>query len=218
MIALIRYSFATVLHTQRYLAPLLLFTGLMGVLTANGSGPLPPAYASSAGALFVASTWLTTALIGIDSPVQRAIVVVGSGRAAKVLAGSIATVLISCLFLMVFGLLFPLWVGSYHVRPADLLLGVIAQLTCTLTGIAIGLPCSRLVLRRQGVALLLALALVMGFLFTHGVPPVNRLFRLMATSTDSTALLARSTGMLAVATALCLASACATHYLTSRRE
>ncbi|MGK4585741.1 hypothetical protein [Kitasatospora sp. HPMI-4] len=217
MIALIRYSLATVLHTQRYLAPLLLFTGLMGVLTVDGSGPLPPAYASSAGALFVAATWLTTALLGLDSPEQRAILVVGTGRPAKVLVGSVATALIGCLALMVFGLLFPLWVGSYDPGPADLLLGAVAQLTCACTGIAIGLPCSRLVFSRQGHALLVALVLVMAFLFARGVPPVNRLFRLMATSSDSAALLAPATGMLAVAFGLLLASACATQYLSARR-
>ncbi|MFB7668658.1 hypothetical protein ACFC1R_32855 [Kitasatospora sp. NPDC056138] len=218
MIALIRYSFAVVLHTQRYLAPLLLFTGLMGVLTVNGSGPLPPAYASSAGALFVASTWLTVALISLDSPAQRAIVVVSTGRSAKVLAGSIVTVLISCLALLVLGLLFPLWMGSYQVGPADLLLGTVAQLTCACTGIAIGLPCSRLVFRRGGHALVAALALVMAALFTQGAPPVNRLLRLMATSPDSADLLAPAAGMLASALGLLAASAWITQYLTTRRE
>ncbi|KJK56643.1 hypothetical protein [Saccharothrix sp. ST-888] len=218
MIALIRYSFAVVLHTQRYLAPLLLFTGLMGVLTVNGNGPLPPAYASSAGALFVASTWLTVALISLDSPAQRAIVVVSTGRSAKVLAGSIGTVLISCLALLVFGLFFPLWMGSYQVGPTDLLLGTVAQLTCALTGIAIGLPCSRLVFRRRGHALVAALALVMAALFTQGAPPVNRLLRLMATSPDSADLLAPATGMLAAALVLLAASAWITQYLTTRRE
>ncbi|MFG3552697.1 hypothetical protein ACGF7V_35770, partial [Streptomyces sp. NPDC047725] len=95
MIALIRYTFATVLHTQRYLAPLLLFMGLMGVLTVNGSGPLPPAYASSAGALFVCSTWLTIALMSLDDPPQRAIVVITvGGRSLTVLLAAIGTALL----------------------------------------------------------------------------------------------------------------------------
>ncbi|MYR58669.1 hypothetical protein GTY54_21325, partial [Streptomyces sp. SID625] len=96
MIALIRYTLATVLHTQRYLAPLLLFTGLLGVLTVNGGGPLPPAYASSAGALFVCSTWLTVALMSLDEPSQRAIVVVSAGgRSLRVLLAVIGAALLS---------------------------------------------------------------------------------------------------------------------------
>lgn len=218
MMALIRYSFATVLHTQRYLAPLLLFAGLLGVLTVNGSGPLPPAYASSGGALFVCATWLTIALISLDDPVQRAVVVVSVGRSLKVLIGSISTILISCLVLMVVGLVFPLWVGSYDVRGVDLLLGVEAQLTCAFAGIAIGVLCSRLVFRRQGYALIAALGLVMVMLFVKDLPPVNRLFNMMATSSDSAKLLAPAGGMLAIAAALFVASVAATQYLVNRKE
>ncbi|MFI9239229.1 hypothetical protein [Streptomyces sp. NPDC053079] len=218
MIALIRYTFSTVLHTQRYLAPVLLFTGLMGVLTVNGSGPLPPAYASSAGALFVCSTWLTIALMSLDDATQRAIVVISSGRSLKVLLAVIGTALLSCLALMVFGLFFPLWVGSYDVTPVDLLLGMEAQLTCALVGIAIGVLCSRLVFRRQGYALVAALALVMGALFAKGMPPVNRLFNLMATTSDSAELLAPAGGMLAIAAAILAAFTAVTQYVAARKE
>lgn len=219
MIALIRYTFATVVHTQRYLAPLLLFMGLMGVLTVNGSGPLPPAYASSAGALFVCSTWLTVALMSLDDPTQRAIVVVTSGgRPLRVLLAAIGTALLSCLVLMVFGLLFPLWMGSYDVTTADLVLGVEAQLTCALVGIAIGVLCSRLVFKRQGYALVAALALVMGALFAKGMPPVNRLFTLMSTTPDAAELLAPTSGMLLISAVILAVFTAVTQFVAARRE
>ncbi|MEU5326636.1 hypothetical protein [Streptomyces parvus] len=219
MTALIRYTFATVLHTQRYLAPLLLFMGLMGVLTVNGSGPLPPAYASSAGALFVCSTWLTIALMSLDDPPQRAIVVVtAGGRSFTVLLAAIGTALVSCLVLMVFGLVFPLWIGTYTVTAADLLLGLEAQLTCALVGIAIGVLCSKLVFKRQGYALVAALALVMGTLFAKGMPPVNRLFTLMATTPDATELLAPTGAMLAISAVILAVFTAATQFVAGRRE
>lgn len=219
MIALIRYTFATVLHTQRYLAPLLLFMGLMGVLTVNGSGPLPPAYASSAGALFVSSTWLTIAVMSLDDPPQRAIVVItAGGRSLRVLLATIGTVLLSCLVLMGFGLLFPLWVGDYAVTATDLLLGIEAQLTCALVGIAIGVLCSRLVFRRQGYALVAALALMTAALFVKGAPPVNRLFTLMSTTPDATKLLAPAGAMLAVSAMILAGFTAATHFVAARRE
>ncbi|MGW6647313.1 hypothetical protein [Streptomyces iakyrus] len=219
MIALIRYTFATVVHTQRYLAPLLLFMGLMGVLTVNGSGPLPPAYASSAGALFVCSTWLTVALMSLDDTTQRAIVVVTSGgRSLKVLLAAVGTALLSCLVLMVFGLLFPLWLGSYDVTVADLVLGVEAQLTCALVGIAIGVLCSRLVFKRQGYALVAALALVMGALFAKGMPPVNRLFTLMSTTPDAAELLAPTSGMLLISALILAVFMTVTQFVAARRE
>ncbi|WEB44388.1 ATP-binding cassette domain-containing protein [Streptomyces yunnanensis] len=206
-------------HTQRYLAPVLVFTALTGVLTVNGSGSLPPAYASSAGALFVGSTWLTIALTSLDDAPQRAIVVISSGRSLKVLLAAVGTALTSCLVLMVFGLLFPLWVGDYEVVTAsDLLLGLEAQLTCALVGIAIGVLCSRLVLRRQGYALVAALALVMVTLFVKGMPPVNRLFNLMATTSESAKLLAPAAGMLAIAAVILAGSTAVTQYVTSRKE
>ncbi|MEU8779490.1 hypothetical protein [Streptomyces sp. NPDC048606] len=219
MIALIRYTFATVLHTQRYLAPLLLFTGLMGVLTVNGSGPLPPAYASSSGALFVSSTWLTIALMSLDDPPQRAIVIItAGGRSLTVLLATIGTALLSCLVLMAFGLFFPLWMGDYVVTATDLLLGLGAQLTCALVGIAIGVLCSKPVFKRQGYALVAALALVLGALFVKGMPPVNFLFTLMATTPDAAKLLAPTGAMLAISAAILAVCTAATQFVAGRRE
>ncbi|MFJ3664079.1 hypothetical protein ACIPPM_26890 [Streptomyces sp. NPDC090119] len=218
MIALIRYTFATVLHTQRYLAPLLLFMGLMSVLTVNGSGPLPAAYASSAGALFICSTWLTVALMSLDDPPQRAIVIVSAGgRSLTVLLAAIGTALLSCLALMVFGLLFPLWMGDYAVTTTDLLLGLQAQLTCALVGIAIGVLCSRLVFRRQGYALVAALALVMGALFVKGLSPVNRLFTLMSTTPEASRLLAPAAVMLAISVVILAVFTAVAHVVAGRR-
>ncbi|MFH8729052.1 hypothetical protein [Streptomyces termitum] len=219
MIALTRYTFATMLHTQRYLAPLLLFTGLLGVLTVDGGGPLPPAYASAAGALFVCSTWLTMALMSLDAPSQRAVVVVtAGGRPLRVLLAVVGTALLSCLVLMVLGLLFPLWTGDHEVTAPDLLLGVEAQLTCAFTGTAIGVLCSRPVFERRGYALAAALALVTGALFTQGMPPVNSLFTLMATTPDATGLLAPAGAMLALSAALLAASTAVAWFVAGRRE
>ncbi|RII14644.1 hypothetical protein DSC45_20035 [Streptomyces sp. YIM 130001] len=218
MTALVRYSFATLLHSQRYLAPVLLFAGLIGILTVNGSGALPPSYAASAGALFVCQTWLTSVLAGLDDPTQRAVVTTAAGRGARVLAGTVCTALLASGALAVAGLLFPLWIGSYDVGSADLLLGAEAQLVCALAGTAIGLPCSRLLFRRQGYALATALALVLALLFVQGLPPVNRLFHLMSQAPDSAALLAPAAGMAAVAAALLATSARLTQYLVGRRD
>jgi hypothetical protein len=82
MIALTRYTFATMLHSQRYVAPVLLFMGIVGVLASNDNGPVAPVYASSAAALFVCSTWLTIALLSVEDPTHRMITVVtAAGRA-----------------------------------------------------------------------------------------------------------------------------------------
>ncbi|UZI27949.1 hypothetical protein [Streptomyces sp. VB1] len=93
-----------------------------------------------------------------------------------------------------------------------------AQLTRAFAGIAIGVVCSRLVFRRQGYALIAVLGLVMVMLFVKGLPPVNRLFTMMATSSDSAELLAPAGTMVAVAAVFLVASVAATHYLAGRKE
>lgn len=45
MSALIRYHFATMQHSQRYVAPVLLFMGTVGALSSNDAGSLAPVYA-----------------------------------------------------------------------------------------------------------------------------------------------------------------------------
>jgi hypothetical protein len=157
--------------------------------------------------------------MSLDDPPQRAIVVVtAGGRSLTVLLAAIGTALLSCLVLMVFGLLFPLWMGDYVVTATDLLLGIEAQLTCALVGIAIGVLCSRLVFKRQGYALVAALALVMGSLFIKGMPPVNRLFTLMSTTPDAAKLLAPAGIMLAISAMVLAVFTAATQFIAGRRE
>ncbi|MYR58853.1 hypothetical protein GTY54_22300, partial [Streptomyces sp. SID625] len=111
-----------------------------------------------------------------------------------------------------------LWMGDYTVTPADLLLGLEAQLTCALVGIAIGVLCSRPVFGRQGHALVAALALTTGALFTRGMPPVNRLFTLMSTTPDAAGLLAPAGGMLALSAVILAVSTAVTQFVAGRRE
>ncbi|MCA1559337.1 MAG: hypothetical protein LC722_06245 [Actinobacteria bacterium] len=218
MIALIRYTFATMLHSQRYLASVLLFMGAVGVLSSNDDGPLTPTYGVCAAALFVCATWLTIALISVEDPTHRAITVVSAGRSSRVLLATIAVAVLSCLALAVVGLVFPLLFGNHSASGLDLLVGAGAQLACASVGIAIGLLCSRLVMRRQGYALLVALALVLTALFVPGLPPVNALLQLMSNVPESAELAVPVSGFLALAAAILAASGTVTQFLTTRRD
>jgi hypothetical protein len=199
--ALVRYTVAVLLHTQHHLAPVLLFVGFLAVSTVNGGGPLPPVYASSAGALFVCAVWLTATVLGLDNPEQRAVVVVSAGRSSSVLAASVVTALLASTALGVVGLVFPLWMGDYHVGPADLVLGAVAALACACAGGGAGVLCSRLVIPRQGNALVAALVVIGVFLFSRGLPPVNPLIRKMSATTHAAGVLSFAAGMLGVAVA-----------------
>jgi hypothetical protein len=218
VIALIRYTSATMLHSQRYLAPVLLFMAALGVSSSNDSGPLAPIYGLCGGALFVCATWFTIALISVEDPVHRAIIVVSAGHSGRVLLASVSVAVISCLILAALGVVLPLLVGTHRVEAADLALGVEAQLTGACAGIAIGLLCSRLVIRRQGYALIVAFALVMVALWVRGLPPVNALLRLTTNATKSADLVGPAGGLLAIAAAILIASSLATQFITTRKD
>lgn len=218
MIALVRYVAATLLHSQRYLAPVLLFTGSVGVFSSNDAGPLPPVYSSCAAMLLVAATWFTIALVSVEEPTHRAITIVSAGGARRVLVAVVAVAVLGCLAMAGIGLVLPIVFGDHPVSAADLVVGLAAQLTAATVGIAVGLVCSRLVVRRQGYAFVLALALVLPALLTPGLVPVNSMLMIMGRATTSASLLVPVTGLLAVAVAVLVLAGAATHVVSTRRD
>ncbi|MFI8232611.1 hypothetical protein ACIGDI_27630 [Streptomyces sp. NPDC085900] len=209
MISLVRYMSTVLLLSQRYLAPLLLFLGLVVVLTSSDTGPLTATYASVAGAMLPCSIWLTMTLIGLEDQAHRSIVVVSAGSHLRVLLATVVTAAVWCLLLMLAGLVLPLMFGTHTAGLADVALGTEAQLTCALAGMAIGLVCSRLVLSRQGYALAVSLLLLLAVLLGKGVSPVNIMLTHLQNTPDSAdalaptgALLAVNVGFLAAAVAI----------------
>ncbi|MBQ0882346.1 hypothetical protein [Streptomyces sp. RT42] len=214
MIALVGYMVTVLLLSQRYLAPLLLFLGLVAVLTSSDSGPLTATYASVAGAMLPCSVWLTVTLIGLEDRAHRSIVVISAGSHLRVLLATAAT---GCLLLTAAGLVLPLMLGAHTPGLADLALGIAAQLTCACTGMAIGLVCSRLIFRRPGHALVLALVLLLAVLLGKGVSPVNIMLTRLQSASDSADVLA-PTGALFAVTAGVLAAAVAVTQAVTRRK
>ena len=218
MTALIRYQFTVLLLSQRYLAPLLLFLGLVAVLTSSDTGPLAATYAAVAGAMLLCSVWLTTTLVGLEDQSHRSVVVVSAGSHLRVLLGTVGAVAVWCLMLTAAGLVLPPLFGAHALGLADLTLGAEAQLTCAFAGMAIGLVCSRLVCRRQGYALVLALVLLLAALVGKGFSPVNiMLTRLQNVRSPTDALPA--TGIQLVAAVGVLAAGVAvTQTVTARKR
>ncbi|WP_326779246.1 hypothetical protein [Streptomyces sp. NBC_01445] len=217
MIALVRYMITVLLLSQRYLAPLLLFIGLVAVLTTSDTGPLTATYASVAGAMLLCSVWLTMALSGLEDQPHRSIVVVSAGSHLRVLLATVGTAAVWCLLLTAAGLVLPLMFGTHAPGLADLVLGSEVQLTCAFTGIAIGLVCSRLVFRRQGYALVLALVLLLAALLGKGVSPVSVMLTHLQNAPDSAAALGLTSVLLAVAAGF-LAAAVAIALVIARRK
>jgi hypothetical protein len=217
VIALVGYMFTVLLLSQRYLAPLLLFLGLVAVLTSSDTGPLTATYASVAGAMLPCSVWLTVTLIGLEDQAHRSIVVVSAGSHLRVLLATVGTAAMWCLLLMAAGLVLPLMFGAHTLGLADLVLGIAAQLICAFTGMAIGLVCSRLVFRRQGYALILALVLLAAVLLGKGVSPVNIMLTHLQSASDSADALAPTAALLAVTAGFLAAAVAMTQAITRRK-
>ncbi|HEX3788015.1 MAG TPA: hypothetical protein VHW44_09145 [Pseudonocardiaceae bacterium] len=217
MIALVRYALAVMLHSQRYLAPVLLFLAVLAVFTSNDPGPVLPVYALAAAALFSCAAWLTMTLLNIEEPVQRAITAVSAGGSLRALLSWVCVAVLDCLVLSALALLFP-WVDGHSVSGVELLVGVEALVTCALSGVAIGLVCSRLVIRRPGYALLTALGLVLLLVLVRGLPPVNPMFRLLAGTGRPAGLVTSAGALTGVAVLLLVLGVTVTQLVATRRD
>lgn len=155
MLALTRYYLALLGHSQRYLPALLAYLALCVILYADPRSPSLPLFGVSAGGLLVVSCWLTIALLDIEDPVQRLVTLSHARQWRRMITGAVFTVLACALVLTV---ITEVWsaIRSLKVQPAALGIGLLAHLACALTGVAIGLPCSRLLVNRIGWTVLAA--------------------------------------------------------------
>ncbi len=216
--ALIRYQLAAVLHGQRYLAPLLLFGTVLSVFTVNDQGPLTGSYVVSAGSLLIATCWLTVTIVNHEDPVRRAISGVTAGGPARVLLAEAVLALLLGAVLCVVGLGFPILAGRHVWTGADVVAGLLAQLTAVLAGTAVGLLCSRPVVPRPGYSLVLALVVVIALPVTPGLPPVNTALRILAGGRPAGEQLLPLAGCLALAAALLTICAAGTRYAAVHRD
>jgi hypothetical protein len=215
--ALIRYYLAATVHGQRYLAPLLFDLAVLSVFTINDAGPLIGGYVVSASSLLLTSCWLTVTIVNLEDPVRRAITLVAAGGAMRVLAAEAGLAVLAGVALIGVGTIFPIVSGSHTVTPDDVAVGILAQVTTTAVGIAVGLLCSRLVVPRPGYSLILALVVIVAVPLTPGLPPVHPMLRLMSSAGGSVPAGPLATDALIAAFVLIGAFA-VTHRIAVRRD
>ncbi|MEU7787237.1 hypothetical protein [Amycolatopsis sp. NPDC049159] len=155
MLAMTRYYFVLLGHSQRYLPALLAYLALCVILYADPNSPPLPLFGVSAGGLLVVSCWLTIALLDIEDPVQRLVTLSHARQWRRMITGAVLAVLACSLVLTV---ITEVWsaLKSFKVQPSALGIGLLAHLACALLGIAIALPCSRLLVDRIGWTVLAA--------------------------------------------------------------
>ena len=210
MSAFYRYLLTSVLLSQRYLPPTLIFLAAMAVGTTSDNGPLQSSYAFCVLAMLVCTTWLTVSIVNHEDPTQHKITLVMIGSSLRVLAITVAVVLTWCVPLLAIGLIYPIVTGKHTVTPADLAVGALAQLGAAMIGITIGLLCSRLVIPRIGVAMLTAAAALLAVLLLRYLSPIRPIMTLLSDERPA----GRNAEPLTLLTVACLAVLVAAVFVT----
>jgi hypothetical protein len=220
VIALFRYTMAILLHSQRYLPPILLYLVVtIAFVHGDTTQPVAPIFGVMTVATLVLAAWLTVSLLGVEDPVQRTITAVNVGRSRSLLIATVSVVLVCCAVLSGVVLAVPLMFGFRDVTGLALLAGAEGLLTGACVGVAIGLVTSRLVIRRPGYALLTTLLLLLVFVLVRWIPPINPMVALLTRSVSMTSSLVGSATLYAVvAVVLMVVSATAAQVVTTRRD
>jgi hypothetical protein len=216
--ALYRYLLTSVLLSQRYLPPTLIFLAAMAVGTTSDNGPLQSSYSFCVLAMLVCTTWLTVSIVNHEDPTQRKITLVMIGSSLRVLSMTVAVVITWCVPLMVIGLVYPIVTGKHVVTAGDLAVGAAAQLGAAMIGIAIGLLCSRLVIPRIGVAMLTAAAAILAVLLLRWISPIRPIMTVLSDEKPAGANAVPLALLAALSAILLSAAVLATKLLADRKE
>ncbi len=192
MFAMTRYYLALLGHSQRYLPAILAYIAVNTVLYTDPTSPLLPQYGISAGTLLVISCWLTIAMLDIEDPVQRLVTFSHARRWRSILGGATMAVFACAVVLTLVTVVWSM-IKSGTVRADVLALGLAAHAVCALFGIAIGLPCSRLLVPRIGWSVLAAVFVLAAVLLVKWLPLAHPLLRALTSSLPLTGPLVLTT-------------------------
>ena len=218
MTAFYRYLLTSVLLSQRYLPPTLIFLASMAVGTTSDSGPLESSYAFCVLAMLVCTTWLTVSIVNHEDPTQHKITLVMIGSSLRVLGTTVAVVLTWCVPLLVVGLVYPIVTGKHVITAGALTVGAVAQLAAAMIGTSIGLLCSRLVIPRVGIAMLTAAAAILAVFLLRWISPIRPLMTLLSSNHTPTESAVPLTLLTALSAAILTAALLATRTLADRKE
>jgi hypothetical protein len=172
ILPVVRYVAVDVLHSRRFLAPLLAYATVLAVLFSGDPGALPSPWAASVLVLYPISAWCAVTIANCEEPVQRTITLVAAGGWPRVLAGVLAVCVLGDLALVALSVLWGvLTTGS--PTWSTVVIGVLAHLASALTGTTVGLLCARPVIQHPSTSLLLVVGVVILTATQPWLPPVG---------------------------------------------
>jgi hypothetical protein len=178
VLAVTRYNLALLGHSQRYVPAALMFLAVLAIQYTYPTSPPIPEFAVDAGAQLVVSCWLTIALLDVEDPVQRLVTLSHARRWSPLIVGVVLTVFLCALVMTAIA---EIWSVIEHHQgfTGSLGLSALAQLSCAMLGIAIGLPCSRLLIARVGWTAITAVVVLGVVLLSRWIPLVNPMLSAM---------------------------------------
>jgi hypothetical protein len=172
--AVLRYVFADLLRSQRWVAPLL-FGAAAIVLFNSHSDPLLVIYGNTAVALLPIGIWMTYVAVTAEDAVQAgmtAVIVGGPGRLR--MAKLVAAFLLGIGYAVV-ATITPLVVQDHTdaATPGKIVAGLVAATTITLFAVAVGAVVSPPVVRRRGWSVMIAAAVIVLDAAVPHAPPAR---------------------------------------------
>ncbi|WP_394620875.1 hypothetical protein JNUCC0626_17770 [Lentzea sp. JNUCC 0626] len=160
MIALVRYLAADVFRGQRYLAPLLVFLGVMGMLFSSDAGQPLEAYSGSSALLYPIAAWMAVVVATSEDVVRREITVVSAGGWSRVLTAAALVAVLICLVLAVLAAVWPVLTNPHPYTAGEFFVGLAAHTGVALLGVGVGLLFARPVLDSIGRTVLAVFSVV----------------------------------------------------------
>jgi hypothetical protein len=179
MTAVVRYLFADVLRTQRWVAPLLTYLVALMII-GPPTGPVLPTYAMAAAALVPVGMWITVVVFHSEEPAQAAITMSITGGFHRVWPAKVLTALLSTLVL---GYTSLIWLTVTNNQYANVGVGFVDYTMTAFAGVAFGTLISRPILTKISWTALLGVGICLAQLLIRQAPPVNAMIDLYADDT-----------------------------------
>ncbi len=160
VISLVRYLAADVFRGQRFLAPLLVFLGVMGMLFSSDAGQPLEAYSGSSAVLYPIAAWMAVVVATSEDVVRREITVVSAGGWPRVLTASALVAVLITLAMASLAAVWPVVTNPHPYTFSDFLVGLGAHTASALLGVGVGLMFARPVFDAIGRTVLAVSAVV----------------------------------------------------------
>jgi hypothetical protein len=179
----IRYLLADLVKSQRWLPPAFVYLAMIGVLYGGDPGtPLPP-YGVSAMVLFPLAAWVTVVLVNNEDPVQRHVTMAAVGGWRRLLGSLVATAFVLTGALVLLATLVPAVIHHHPYALSDVVLGFTAHAISAVTGVGLGVLCSRPLIPTTGWSLVAVLGVSLLLLVVaNRLPPVGAMAHLLFTN------------------------------------